>query len=99
MKIINKPRGTGKTYRLIITADVTGVPILVKTTSQKQYIKEQAKRMNCEVRVHTIDEFMKQRLKYREVLIDELELIIGEALEEYLGTEVIAGTMSVDMIN
>lgn len=99
MKIINKPRGTGKTYRLIITADVTGVPILVKTISQKQHIKEQAERMNCKVRVHTIDEFIKQRMHYQEVLIDELELIVGEILEEYLGSKVIAGTMSVDMIN
>lgn len=46
MKIINRPRGTGKTTQLIYLSEVNRIPIV---THEPNYIIDLAKRMGCDI--------------------------------------------------
>lgn len=46
MKIINRPRGTGKTTQLIYLSEVNRIPIV---TREPNYIIDLAKRMGCDI--------------------------------------------------
>jgi len=46
MKIINRPRGTGKTTQLIYLSEVNRIPIVSK---DPKYIIDLAKRMGCDI--------------------------------------------------
>lgn len=45
MKIINLPRGCGKTIRLLYASDFNYTPILCATFAQKDYLISQAERL------------------------------------------------------
>lgn len=97
MKILNKERGSGKTTQLIYTSEVTGYPIVTYTEEQVNNISEQARKLECDI-VDPIDitalkTSKRPLVKY--VLLDEAELILQEALESYLGADIVALTMSI----
>lgn len=99
MKIINMPRGTGKTARLIQAATVTGYPIICRTEAMRHSIIATAKAMHLSdfVDVYTYKEW--NALKHikpdnTKVFIDEFEDLIEDAINQYMGCEVMAATMT-----
>lgn len=104
MRIINRGRGTGKTAMLISTAYVTGKPIITSTMNNKNSLMDMAKAMDVSnnIEIYTIDEWLKRHRPYipnNEILIDNVDLILGEVLSKFLNANVIAGTMTVPMDN
>ena len=92
MRIINRGRGTGKTTMLVSTAYVTGKPIITSTMSNKNNLMDTAKTMGISnsIEVYTINEWL-------ELLVDNIELMLGEVLSKYLNANVVAGTMTIPM--
>ena len=98
MKIINKPRGTGKTVELIHVSEVTGARIITHTLMQAEFIREKAKELNCTIPMPMSIQEIKQGIsvaKARPYLIDDIDCWLDYILEDYFGKEVLAVTMSV----
>ena len=104
MRIINRGRGTGKTAILISAAYVTGKPIITYTMNNKNSLLDMAERMgiSANIEVYTINEWLEYYKLYmpnNEILVDNVELILGDVLSKFLNANVIAGTMTVPMDN
>lgn len=104
MRIINRGRGTGKTAMLISTAYVTGKPIVTSTMNNKNSLMSMAEKMgiSTNIEVYTINEWLECHRMYKqsnEILVDNVELILGDVLSKFLNANVIAGTMTVPMDN
>ena len=104
MRIINRGRGTGKTAMLISTAYVTGKPIITSTMNNKNNLMSMAEKMGIltNIEVYTINEWLEYHRSYmpnNEILVDNVELILGDVLSKFLNANVIAGTMTVPMDN
>ena len=102
MRIINRGRGTGKTAMLISTAYVTGKPIITFTMNNKNSLMSMANTMGVldNIEVFTINEWLECHRPYmsnNEVLIDNVELMLGEVLSKFLNANVVAGMMTVPM--
>lgn len=102
MRIINRGRATGKTAMLISTAYVTGKPIVTSTMNNKNSLMSMAEKMDIStnVEVYTINEWLECHRMYKqsnEILVDNVELILGDVLSKFLNANVIAGTMTVPM--
>lgn len=102
MRIINRGRGTGKTTMLVSTAYVTGKPIITSTMSNKNNLMDTAKTMGISnsIEVYTINEWLELHRPYilnNEILVDNIELMLGEVLSKYLNANVVAGTMTIPM--
>ena len=99
MRLINKSRASVKTTGLIYTSEVTGYPIVTLNERMTGYIDEMARDMGCIIpKTLTLDDFIgdfsRGRQKPEHVLFDEVEGILGDALRAYLGTDVVAATMT-----
>lgn len=82
MEIFNVPRGCGKTMHLIIEAIKTGCPIVVGLKTQKKYLEETIKKITDEhVDVYTIQEILNMKNKPKDILIDELPLVLNTLLD------------------
>ena len=101
MRIINRGRGTGKTAMLISTAYVTGKPIITSTMNNKNNLMSMAEKMgvSTNIEVYTINEWLECHRSYmqNEILVDNVELILGDVLSKLLNVNVIAGIMTVPM--
>lgn len=102
MRIINRGRGTGKTTMLISTAYVTGKPVITSTMNSKNNLMSMAEKMgvSTNIEVYTINEWLESHKSYRssnEILVDNVELILGDVLSKFLNANVVAGTMTVPM--
>lgn len=92
MKLIIKPRCSGKTTELIKISAETNVPILVGNKQQAEYIK----RMAYDLQLWIKDPYIISELKngYRipphKILIDNAEYI----LQQLIGAEITAMTIS-----
>ena len=86
MEIINVPRAFGKTTNIIMRAVKTGYPIIVGTSSQKNVLKDQIRRItDKEVKVYTVYEFcdnnkFRGKDKPENILIDELPTVLSVML-------------------
>lgn len=101
-KCINMARRSGKTTLLIHSSFVTGAPIVVYDSARKSSVIAQAKEQDLDITVYTLREWLENRSLSRCVtglLIDEADLIIENALECYLGTKVLAYTVSQPIID
>ena len=100
MKIIFGKRGIGKTSELIITSKMTGYQIVTSSQSSAENIKNMSKDMNCEIpEPITISQFNSREFKgykhsINKVLIDNLEFVLEEALQSYLGVEVVTAVLN-----
>lgn len=100
MRLVIKGRQQGKTMQLIYASELTGIPIVQPTNRMCNYTKEMAKEMGCiipePISVSELREYGLKRslLTHDTVLLDNVGLVIGEALNEYLGVSVIGGTMT-----
>lgn len=96
-RIINSGRQQGKTYMMIITSHVTGFPIVVSNCGRKHVVVDEAKKMGYEdVSVYTVSEMNRMtRINniLDKVLVDDAETMITDAIERYLGAEIVAMTM------
>lgn len=102
MRIINRGRGTGKTTMLISTAYVTGKPIITSTMNNKNNLMSMAEKtgISTNIEVYTINEWLECHRVYKlndEILVDNVELILGDALSKFLNANVMATTMTVPM--
>ena len=99
MKIINRGRRSGKTTMMIHTSYVMGCPILVYNQPRAEQVLAQAKQLGCKVEVYTINEWLRMhgviKGEHPNVLIDETEDLIEQALENMLHTKITACTMSI----
>ena len=99
MRLLIKDRGKGKTTGLIYASEATGYPIATANEVMVENIKKLAAEMNCNIpEPATFWELQNGRCKgnhlYDTVLIDEVEFILEEALNQYLGCKVKCATMS-----
>lgn len=98
MNIIMKERNMGKTTSLIFASEITGLPIVVSNNKHLDYIIGKAKELQAKTPdVFTVQDLRAGKLRGRgitDVLVDDMEQIIGEAIDSYLGVHVVAGTMT-----
>jgi hypothetical protein len=85
---------------LINTAHITGYPIVVYDEARARCVIEQAKKMGImDIEVMTVRgavEFINKGMKHnKSILIDEAEVIINEALNNYFHADVVACTFSI----
>lgn len=94
--LIIKDRATGKTTQLLYTSATTQYPIIVQNHSQVKFLLDKAKDLNLIIPVPmTVEEVKNKRgMNYDHVLIDEGYNLIGEALDAYLCTHVMAVTLT-----
>ena len=102
MNLLIKDRGKGKTTRMIYTSESTGFPIVVPTSKMKDDIMHQAEELECYIpEPVTVSELRNGKARstrlYENVLIDEVGFILQDALNEYLGCNVVCSTISDDL--
>lgn len=99
MNLLIKDRASGKTTGLIYTSEATQYPIVTFNRMSINNIKKMAEDMGCLIpEPLCIKDFKSNPVRGRRlpdnVLLDEAGVIIGDALKAYLGTNVIAATMT-----
>lgn len=94
--LIIKDRGTGKTTQLLYTSATTQYPIIVQNKLQIELLLDKANDLDLIIPVPMTVEECKNKcgMNYDHVLIDEGYNLIGEALDSYLGTHVMAVTLT-----
>ena len=94
--LIIKDRATGKTTQLLYTSATTQYPIIVKNHSQIKLLLDKANDLDLIIPVPmTVEECKNKRgMNYDHVLIYEGYNLIGEALDAYMGTHVVAVTLT-----
>lgn len=95
MRIINRPRGTGKTTQLIHASEIIQCPIICGTELSKQYIKNRADELGCNIpEPINVTKTDKLDLENKQVLIDNAEYVLTLLLEQAYGCEVKAMTLT-----
>lgn len=96
MNLIIKDRQKGKTTQLIYISEATSYPIVVPFEAQKKHIIELTNQMHCSIETPlTIREMKEKGINIkRPILFDDIEHILADALQQYLGTEVFCATMT-----
>lgn len=99
MNLLIKDRASGKTTGLIYTSEATQYPIVTLNRISIRYIKEIAKDLGCLIpEPLCIEDFRSVLARGKripdDVLLDEAGVVIGDALNAYLGTNVVAATMT-----
>lgn len=105
MEIYNTERGTGKTTHLIHISAFTHAPIITLSQVSKKHIIDTARILGLTIpEPITFNEFKSGKLKGREkefekngLLIDNVEVILGDILSEYFSCPVLAVTSSIPM--
>ena len=93
-KVFNLPRGTGKSMRMLYASEFNNVPILCANRSSKESLINLASRYKIEIpEPISVDDFIRNKHKYSEVLVDEALSV----LKMFLGrTNIIGLTLSDD---
>jgi len=99
VNLLIKDRASGKTTGLIYTSEATQYPIVTFNRISINYIKNMARDMGCLIpEPLCIEDFKSNSAKGRRrpdnVLLDEAGVVIGDALNAYLGTNVVTATMT-----
>lgn len=99
MNLLIKDRASGKTTGLIYTSEATQYPIVTFNRISINYIKNMAKDMGCLIpEPLCVEDFKGDSARGRRlpdnVLLDEDGVVIGDALNAYLRTNVVAATMT-----
>lgn len=94
--LIIKERGEGKTTQLLYTSATTQYPIIVQNKLQIKLLLSKAKELDLTIPVPmTVEEFRNRMGRTCDcVLVDEGYNLIGEALDAYMGTHVMAVTLT-----
>lgn len=98
MRYLFAGRQQGKTYKMIISSEVTGYPILVQNEQRKRCLVDMAKEMGCHIPEPIIFERYRSyndgHSRNHKLLIDDAEKIIESALNTILRAEVVAVTLT-----
>ena len=94
--LIIKDRGTGKSTQLLYISAITQYPILTKTKNMADNLLKMADDLELNIPVPLTENDIESRgIKLSEnVLVDEGYDLIGTALNYYLGTHVVAVTLT-----
>lgn len=90
MKIINLPRGHGKTTRLLYASEFNNTPILCANQTYKQCLLDRAKELGLKIpEPITASEVVmcpipKLNIRDKDILIDETPIVL-QSLLSYLG--------------
>lgn len=96
LKLLIKERGAGKTTGLIYASEVTGYPIVVLYQAYANEIRKQADSLGVLIpEPLTFDQAKQSGRSLPEyILIDEVQVVLSEALDNYMGTHVAGATMT-----
>lgn len=94
--LIIKDRGTGKSTHLLYTSATTQYPILTKTKNMADNLLKMAEDLDLCIPVPLVKYDIESKgIKLPEnILVDEGYDLIGTAIDYYLGTHVVAVTLS-----
>nr|DAF79628.1 MAG TPA: GTP-binding protein Rheb G-protein, SIGNALING PROTEIN [Caudoviricetes sp.] len=94
--LVIKDRGTGKSTQLVYTSAVTQYPIITQHRTSIMHLMDLANELRVVIPIPMTVEDYKARGRIHEnhILIDEGYDLIGEALDAYMGTHVVAVTLS-----
>lgn len=96
-RLIIKDRGKGKSTHLVYTSAATGYPIIVHTSARKEYLYNMADNLGVYMpEPITLNEWEKfyRGKEIENILLDDAEDVISEALNRYFGTNVITATIT-----
>ena len=98
MRLLIKERQSGKTTGLIYASEATGYPIATANEGMVCNIKQMAEKMGCNIpepiTFCQLRNYKSAMNLYENILIDEVESILGAALNNYLHCKVISATLS-----
>ena len=94
MNIIYGERCTGKTTMLVMTSAVMNIPIICRTSANAKIIQDIAAELGVNIPKPRVHE--RGNRDYDMVLLDDAEMFIQDALENYIGTRVTACTFNID---
>jgi len=86
MKIINLPRGRGKTTRLLYASEFNDTPILCANQTSKQHLLDSAKRLNLNIPEPitpsdvTMGGVFKTSIRDQDILVDEAPMVLQSLL-------------------
>lgn len=94
--LVIKDRGTGKSTQLVYTSAVTQYPIITQHRTSIIHLMDLANELGVVIPTPmTVDDYkVRGRIHENHILIDEGYDLIGEALDAYMGTHVVAVTLS-----
>lgn len=94
--LVIKDRGTGKSTQLVYTSAVTQYPIITQHRTSIMHLMDLANELGVVIPTPmTVDDYRARgRIHENHILIDEGYDLIGEALDAYMGTHVVAVTLS-----
>lgn len=94
--LVIKDRGTGKSTQLVYTSAVTQYPIITQHRTSIIHLMDLANELGVVIPTPmTVDDYKARgRIHENHILIDEGYDLIGEALDAYMGTHVVAVTLS-----
>lgn len=94
------PRGTGKTYQLILKSAETNQPILVHNDILKKYVQEIANIHKIEIPTPiSVGDILCDKYRdrhYDGVLVDELETVMRQFVLYFLSAPMTGYSMSID---
>lgn len=101
MKIINLPRGYGKTIRLLYASEFNDAPILCSNQTSKQNLLDQAKRLNLRIPDPitpsdvTKGGVFKTSIRDKDILVDEAPMVLLDLLKSLgMATDIKAITLT-----
>lgn len=86
MKIINLPRGRGKTTRLLYASEFNNAPILCANQTSKQHLLDVARELNLKISEPitpsdvTMGGVFKTSMRDQDILIDEVPMVLQSLL-------------------
>ena len=94
--LIIKDRATGKSTQLVYTSAVTQYPIVTQHKTSVMHLMDLANELGVTIPTPmTVDDYKaKERIHENHILIDEGYDLISKALDAYMGTHVVAVTLS-----
>ena len=94
--LVIKDIGTGKSTQLVYTSAVTQYPIITQHRTSIMHLMDLANELGLVIPTPmTVDDYKARgRIHENHILIDEGYDLIGEALDAYMGTHVVAVTLS-----
>lgn len=106
MKIINLPRGRGKTTRLLYASEFNDAPIICSTHAQKQHLIDSANKLGLNIpEPVVVGEITSGKIRCgnvidKDILVDEAHWVL-QALLKYLGMngELKAVTFTTEELN
>ena len=94
------PRGTGKTYQLILKSAETNQPILVHSNVLKRYVQKIANNHKIEIPPPiSVGDILCGKYRdrhYDGVLVDELELVMGQFVSYFLSAPMTGYSMNIN---